>query len=276
MNSDTIKGIIGEGGQAAIGSTIGTMLSTEICDSVRTEFKGPLLETFKGLLTTASNDLINDQLLKEPLTTAIKSIEIKELKITSGGGSSSKLIGGTTPPIPPATGISSGLPPIPPAIPSQLLTGIPPIPGIESMSVGSEMLKQMIGDLGPDPKKIIGGLNEALDNNAVKGMLQTAIDKLITHLTGDGKDELVRMFVGILRERINDNYKKNPSDFQEAINTVISGKCEEVNNRKEELVRTIAKGGQEETGDEPTSGGKSKSKKRTTRKIKNKTNSNSK
>ena len=272
MNSDTIKGIIGEGGQAAIGSTIGTMLSTEICDSVRTEFKGPLLETFKGLLTTASNDLINDQLLKEPLTTAIKSIEIKELKITSGGGSSSKLIGGTLPPIPPATGI----PPIPPAIPSQLLTGIPPIPGIESMSVGSEMLKQMIGDLGPDPKKIIGGLNEALDNNAVKGMLQTAIDKLITHLTGDGKDELVRMFVGILRERINDNYKKNPSDFQEAINTVISGKCEEVNNRKEELVRTIAKGGQEETGDEPTSGGKSKSKKRTTRKIKNKTNSNSK
>lgn len=274
MNSDTIKGIIGEGGQAAIGSTIGTMLSTEICDSVRTEFKGPLLETFKGLLTTASEELINEQLLKEPLTRVIESIKIDELKITSGGGSSSKLIGGTLPPIPPATGLSTT---IPPAIPSQLLTGIPPIAGIESMSVGSEMLKQMIGGLGPNVKEIIGGLNEALNKEMVKGMLQTAIDKLITHLTGEGKDELVRMFIGILRERINDNYKNNPGDFQEAINTVISGKCEEVNNAKEELVAEVTEGGQEETGYEPTSGGKSKSKKRTTRTTRKiKTNSNSK
>ena len=270
MNSDTIKSFIGTEGQIAIGSTIGNILSGDICKSVNAEFKGPLLETFKGLLAAASEDLITNELLKEPLTTAIKSIKIDELKMKSGG---SKIIGGdpSIPPIPTPSAISPSMAPeLHPALPSQLLTGIPPIPGLESISVTSEVLKQMIGGLGPDVKEITGGLNEALNKEMVKGMLQTAINKLVEHLTGPGKDELVRMFIGILRERINDNYKNNPGDFQEAIKTAISGKCEEVKNTQEELVAEVTEGGQEERGQIETEGGKSKSKKRTTRKSKNK------
>ena len=262
MSAEFVKGMIGDKGQELLGGTIGTMLSKEICESIRKEFKGPLLAKFEGLLTTASEEL-KGEFLNAKLEEAINAIEIKELNITSGGGS--KIIGGIPNPVPTE---------VPASVPTEV-----PTSKLPEFSVFSKLVKSATSGLAPDAKEITGGLNNALDETMVKEMLQTGITNLINYLTGDGKDELVRMFIGILRERINDNYKNNPGAFQEVIKTAISRKCGEQqadaatlanieNEGYDEGNEGYAKENNLRPLENAEGGGKSKKRTRTTRKIK--------
>ena len=283
MASNYISGLIGTAGQEVLGQTLANIISKEICESIRTEFKGPFVEQFKGLLTTASNDLLTSEMLKEQLTKVIKSIEIKGFNITGGG--SGQIRGGAGAfglPTGLTAGLSAGLPAGLPTSTAGIgsASALPNMPKLPDFSVGPELFKQFTGGLAPDAKEITGGISKGLDAAMIKGMLQNGLDKFITYLTeGAGKDELVRMFMGVLKERINDNYKNDSGGFKEAITTAIEGKCSEKKKTEENIQQEILEEveGKEEGPDEegyerpegdPVLGGKSKKKTRTTRKIK--------
>jgi hypothetical protein len=279
MASNYISGLIGTAGQEVLGSTLANIVSKEICESIRTEFKGPFVEQFKGLLTTASAEILTSEMLKEQLTKVIESIEIEGFNITGGG--SGQIHGGAG---------AFGLPAVPTGLPTSTaglptsVAGIgsasplPNMPKLPDFSVGPELFKQFTGGLAPDAKEITGGISKGLTDIDIKGMLETGLKQLIKYLTeGAGKDELVRMFIAILKERINDSYKNGGDVFQQTIIDVINGKCSEKQAADNAVIEELEEGlderggeleGQDERGGGPVLGGKSKKKTRTTRKIK--------
>lgn len=265
--ANSAAALIGNAGQEALGKTLASLLSKEICESIRKEFQGSFLDKFKELLGTASEGL--EETCKAQLKQVIESIKIDNLNMKGGGKDEDKTVG--------------GLPPVPPG------GGLPDLSALSGAGGGSEIFTALLAGLAPSPEEVTANISEALNEDAIKGMMTDGLGKLVDYITGDGKNELVKMFIGILRERINDNYKNDSEGFKDVINTAIKGKCdeqqvqedaneaeilgEEGENKNEENQNqnektTMTSNPLSAETPEQKRGGKSK--KRTTRKIKNK------
>jgi len=287
--SNFIAGVIGTRGQELLAEQLTKLISKEVCEGIRKAFQGPLTKKYEDFLNSAAEDLGKEFFIKK-LTEVMGKLEVNKVTIT-GGGSGPGLFGG-------GDGVEKGeskddsteVPgnPVEGKLPTNINTGSSGIMGAASGIMGnlsgtassvSDMVKSTTAGLAPDEGVVPGYLSTALTEDSVKQMLKDGMDKLATYMGSDGKDELVKMFIGVLKKQINNIYEGDGNEaFKEVITNIIQEKC-----KKEETLDENGEnvGDEEENGGEgeevegeenggASSGGKSKKINRTTRKKKNK------
>ena len=77
--------VIGTKGQEILAKQLATLISKEVCESIRRSFEGPLLENYKEMMTEATKSLIEEKhdVLLNKLEEVIKTINVSDFQIKS-------------------------------------------------------------------------------------------------------------------------------------------------------------------------------------------------